>query len=342
MTTRLWWGPRSGPWWLAALLAVLPLVLGNAWAWDLAIRVLLNASVAVALNLLIGYAGQISLGHAGFFGLGAYASAVLCSHFDWPPFAALVAGAAGVSLLAYAVARPILKLRGHYLAMATLGLGIILSIALTNEAWLTGGPDGMAVPPFTLGSLAVDGEPRWYALSALLLLALVLAAGRIVASPAGRALQAIDGSEVAAQVAGVDVASTKSAVFVFSAAVASIAGSLSAHHTGFVTPGVASFLHSTELMTMVVVGGLASTFGAIVGALLITLLPQALSAFEGGETMAFGAVLTLTVVMLPRGIVPTLRERLAGARPRAVAATPVTVPIVPGTSVQAAQEGCAT
>jgi branched-chain amino acid transport system permease protein len=302
---------RHGPWWLALGLALLPLTLTNPFAYDLAIRVAINATIAVALNLLIGYTGQISIGHAGFFGLGAYASAILCGRYDWGALPAMVAGAAGVSLLAFGVARPILKLKGHYLAMATLGLGIILSITISNEAWLTGGPDGTSVPALAAGGWSIDSEPHWYILCAGLLLGMVLLAQRIVASPGGRALQAIDGSEIAAQVVGIDVARMKVAIFVFSAAVASLMGSLTAHHVGFVTPGVASFLHSIELMTMVVVGGMASTFGALVGALLITLLPQLLSSFEGWETMVFGGVLAATVVVLPRGIVPTLRDRLA-------------------------------
>jgi branched-chain amino acid transport system permease protein len=127
--------------------------------------------------------------------------------------------------------------------------------------------------------------------------------------PAGRALQAIDGSEIAAQVAGINVPKMKVSIFVFSAAVASLMGSVSAHYIGFVTPGASGFFHSIELMTMVVVGGMASIPGSIVGAALITLLPQFLSSFEGWETMIFGAILASSVVFMPKGIVPTLAER---------------------------------
>ena len=125
---------------LAAVIAVLPLFLPNSFYFDVVILVGLNAIVCIGLNLLVGYAGQISLGHAGFFGLGAYASAILTSSYDWPPLVALLAGAAGVGLLAFIVARPIMKLRGHYLAMGTLGLGIIISSVLAQEVDLTGGP----------------------------------------------------------------------------------------------------------------------------------------------------------------------------------------------------------
>ena len=131
-----------------AILVVLPFVLPNSFYLDLVIRMAINAVIVLGLNLLIGFAGQISLGHAGFLGIGAYASAVLPTHFGWHPLLAMGAGAAVTGALAALVARPIFKLKGHYLAMATLGLGIIINIALRNEAQWTGGPDGMAVQTF--------------------------------------------------------------------------------------------------------------------------------------------------------------------------------------------------
>lgn len=294
---------------LAGVLALLPLALPNAYYYDVAIRVAINACVAIGLNLLIGYTGQISLGHAGFFGIGAYASAILTTRFDWPPAAALLAAAMTTGALAFLVARPILKLKGHYLAMATLGLGIIISIVITNESAYTGGPDGIAVGSLSVLGLEISGEKIWYAITAAGLVLMTWLGLNLVDSPSGRALQAIHGSEVAAQVAGVDTTRVKVRIFVVSAVVASIVGSLSAHYVGFVTPGLAGFFHSIELVTMVVVGGMASVFGSIVGALILTMLPQLLSTFEGWETVIFGAILMATMIFLPRGIVPTLAAR---------------------------------
>src|SRR5574339_281113 len=132
---------------LAALIALLPLALPNNYTYEVAILVGLNAIVCVGLNLLIGYAGQISLGHAGFFGLGAYGSAILAARYGWPTPLSLCAAVAVVALLAWAIGRPILRLKGHALAMATLGMGIIVSVVIANEDRYTGGPDGMSVPP---------------------------------------------------------------------------------------------------------------------------------------------------------------------------------------------------
>jgi branched-chain amino acid transport system permease protein len=295
---------------LIVVLALLPLALPNPFYYDVAIRIAINSCVAIGLNLLIGYTGQISLGHAGFFGIGAYASAILTTHFGWSPALALLAGAAVTGALAFVVARPILSLKGHYLAMATLGLGIILSIVLVNEAAYTGGPDGMSVDAFSVAGIAINGEHAWYGVVACVLVLVTWLALNLIDAPAGRALQAIHGSEVAARVVGVDTTAFKVRVFVLSAVLASLMGSLTAHYVGFVTPGLAGFFHSIELVTMVVVGGMASVFGSILGAALLTMLPQLLSTFEGWETVIFGVILMLTMIFLPRGLVPTLKLKL--------------------------------
>lgn len=291
----------------ALVIALLPLGLRNSYAYDLAIRVALNATAVVGLNLLVGHAGQISLGHAAFLALGAYGSAILCARFGWPPMAALASSAAGVGAIAFVVGRPIFRLRGHYLAMATLGLGVIISIALGNETAWTGGADGTTVPPLSVLGLTLSSERAWYWTAAFALLAAVTLAENLVDSPVGRAVRALHGSETAAEVAGVDTARYKLRVFVVSAVFASVVGSLTAHHVGYITPQLASFFHSIELVTMVVVGGMASTWGGVLGAVLLTVLPQLLARFEGFEMIAFGLILMLTVIFLPRGLLPSLR-----------------------------------
>lgn len=316
-TSPRWWStPRSGG--LAVLVLVIalaPTTFANAYFYDVAILVGLNAIVCIGLNLLIGYAGQVSLGHAGFFGLGAYGSALLVSRLGVPPFAALIVATAGVALLAFIVGRPILKLKGHYLAMATLGLGIIIAIVIGNEEQLTGGPDGMAVPPFTIFGWPVRGEQTWYWVVGACLLAAVWLALNLIESPRGRALRALNTSEVAAEVVGIDSARQKVMVFVVSAVFAAIAGGLTAFYTGFITPSKASFMHSVELVTMVVFGGMASTFGAVIGAAILTVLPQALTVVKEFEMVVLGAVMMLTMIFFPRGAVPTIGDWL-GRRSR--------------------------
>ncbi len=304
--SRASWPQGRGTLLLALLWALAPLALPNNYAYEIAIQVALNAVVCVGLNLLIGYAGQISLGHAGFFALGGYASAILAARYGVPVWLSLPAACAGVGALAYVVGRPTLRLKGHTLAMATLGLGVIISIALTTEDKLTGGPDGMSVPPLVLFGMAVQGERLWYWIAGVLLVGTVWLALNLIESPNGRALRALHGSEVAAQTLGIDAARFKLQVFTLSAVLASLAGALTAHYAGFITPVKASFLHSVELVIMVVFGGMASVFGAVVGAAVLTVLPQLLTVLKDYEMMVFGAVLVATMVLFPQGLVPSL------------------------------------
>ncbi len=294
---------------VAAALILLPLVLPNSYYTDLIIRMAINATIVIGLNLLIGFAGQISLGHAGFVGMGAFASAILPYHFGWSPFAAMIAGALATGLLAGLVARPIFKLKGHYLAMATLGLGIIINIVLRNESQYTGGPDGMPVMPMEIFNFEISGDQHWYWIVAMLLCISIWASLNLINSPFGRALRALHGSEVAASVAGVNVERYKIVIFIVSALFASIMGSITAHYIGFITPNVADFPHSIELLTMVVVGGVASIYGSVIGAVLLTALPQALASFEGWETVVYGVILVGCMIFVPRGLVPTLAAR---------------------------------
>ena len=303
----------NGLYLVIAILLVLPFVLPNSFYVDLAIRMAINAVIVLGLNLLIGFAGQISLGHAGFLGIGAYASAVLPTHFGWNPVLAMLAGAVATGVLAAVVARPIFKLKGNYLAMATLGLGIIISIAVRNEAQWTGGPDGMPVPAFGLFGFELTSDKQWYWVVAALLTVSVWASLNLIDSPFGRALRALHGSEVASRVVGVDVVRYKVAIFVMSAVFASLMGSVTAHYVGFVTPNLADFFHSIELVTMVVIGGMASVYGSLIGAVLLTALPQALATFEGWETVAFGGILMVCMIFLPKGLVPTLAAKFGKA-----------------------------
>lgn len=306
--------PRMGLIVVALILAGAPLLFSNSYQYDVAIHVLINAMVAVGLNLLMGYAGQISLGHAGFFGLGAYVTAVLSANYGWPIYLSIPAALVVVGVLAFAIARPILRLSGHYLAMATLGLGILISIVLRTEAGITGGPDGMMAPPLSIAGTPIYDERYWYALIAVLLLVTVWLALNLIDSPVGRALRAVHGSEVAAEVVGVHTLGYKVLIFVVSAVLAALAGVLTAHYAGFVTPDLANFIYSIEFVTMVVLGGTASIYGALVGALILTLLPQFLTGVDELEMMILGLILMVVVIFMPKGLVPTLGRLMPGGR----------------------------
>ncbi len=310
---------------LAVAVALLPVLFpDNYFVTVVGVTIGFNVMLAVALNLFIGFAGQISLGHAAFFGMGAYASAILTTRYGWSPWPAMGVGLVIVYVVALLISRPILKLKGHYLAMATLGFGIIVNIIMVEAVDWTGGPDGMSgIPGLELFGWAVDSDLRWYAVMAVVMLATVLLSLNIIDSRAGRALRAVHGSEVAAQTLGVDTARVKSQVFVLSACLASLAGSLFAHQQNFISPVSFNFFFSIEVVTMVVLGGLASTYGAVFGAIVLTLLPQVLVVFEDYEVLILGAILMSIMIFLPQGLFVGLVRGSTGLlrrlRPAAVA-----------------------
>src|SRR5215213_5742670 len=291
---------------LAAIVLVLPLLVSSTFHLRIAALVFIFALAVVGLNLLMGFAGQVSLGHAGFFGIGAYAVAIGPTHLGVPSWAALIAGAAIAGLVAYLVGRPILRLKGHYLAVATLGLGLLIAMVFTNEAKWTGGPDGMPVPRLDLFGWRVRGSLTWYWISGVTLALAALLAINLIESPTGRAFRAIHDSEVAASVLGVDVARYKLVAFVLSAIYAAIAGAYLALFDGLVTPGSAGFLRSIEFVSMAVLGGLGSIFGSIVGSAVLVILPQVLTVFHDYETIALGAIMIAFMIFLRSGVVPSL------------------------------------
>lgn len=288
----------------AAVTALLPILFpDNYFVTVTGVTIALNAIVAVGLNLLIGYTGQISLGHAAFFGIGAYATGLLTTLYDWNPWLAMAAGLVLTFLIANAIARPILKLKGHYLAMATLGFGIIINIILVQTDTITGGPDGLSgIPELGFFGWMVDSDLKWYAVAGTTLVLAVLVALNLIDSRTGRALRAIHGSEVASGMMGVDVAGLKARVFVLSALFASLAGSLFAHQQAFISPISFGFHFSIQLVVMVVLGGMASTFGAVFGAGVLTMLPEVLAVFEDYEVIILGGIMMSIMIFLPQGL----------------------------------------
>jgi branched-chain amino acid transport system permease protein len=291
---------------LAALIVVLPLLSGSNYVLRIAALVWIMGLGAIGLHILMGLAGQISLGHAGFFGIGAYASAVLPSHYGVPTPLAALAGIVASTVIAYLVGKPILRLKGHYLAIATLGFSLLIGLVITSEVALTGGPDGTDVSRLTLAGSAITSPFAWYWISGALLLLGIALAIALRDSPTGRALRAILDSEVAAASMGVDVARRKLQAFVIAAVYAAVAGSALALMNGFVTPEVAGFMTSVEFVAMVVIGGVTTPFGALVGAALLTLLPQLLASFHDYQDIAVGLIIMLAMIFLRQGIVPAI------------------------------------
>lgn len=303
---------------LAALIAVTPFFFPSGYYYRVGALIFVNGLAVTGIVILTGYAGQISLGHAGFAGIGGYACALAPTHLGLHPSLAVVLGAAVSAVLAWLVGRPILRLKGYYLAVATLGFGILVAMVLNNERQLTGGPDGIAVPELGLRGLLKDwgldltNGQFWYFFCGIVLLIGAWIALNLYQSPSGRALRALHGSEIAAGTVGIDVARVKLQAFVISAVYASVAGSLVALQNKFITPDVAGFMHSIEMVTMAVLGGAGSVLGAIFGAGILTLLPQVLTVFAEYEQLVLGLVMMLVMIFLREGLLPSVLRKLRG------------------------------
>ncbi len=269
--------------------------------------------VNMGLSMLMGYAGQISMAQAAFFGIGAYSSGILTVHFAWNPWAAIPMGCLVAAAIAWLVGIPALRLKGHYLAMATLGFGVIVSIVFAEEIRWTGGPSGLPdIPRLRLAGHAISNELHYYYLIwSVVLIALVFCL-QVIHSRVGRALRAIHEQDVAAEAMGVPTARYKVQVFILSAVLAAMAGSFYTHYVTFLNPSSFNLMWSIRFVLMVVVGGMQSIWGAILGTVLMTFIGNEwLQIFADYEIVVYGAVLLVVALFLPQGLVslrPLLRQ----------------------------------
>ncbi len=283
----------------------------------------LHAIAAMGLTLVMGFAGQVSLGHAAFYGVGAYASALLTAKTGWHPLPAAAAGAAIAAILAALLGRIVFRLRGHFLAMATLAFGLVFYVVVRSWDSLTGGNQGTGgIPDLTLGPLRFDDDTRMYLLAWAVLVLGLVAARNLLHSRPGRALLAVGRSEVAAASVGIDVARTKMVVFALGAVYASIAGSLYAHYVTYVSPESFGLLPSLRFLVISTVGGIDSVWGAPLGSAAVVLLtegtrelvPRFVSGATGSyEIVAYGLALVLVLLFLPRGLAGGLAEAVQRA-----------------------------
>ena len=262
------------------------------------------AIAVMGLGILLGFTGQMSLAQAAFFGIGAYTSGWLTTHLGWSVWPSMGLAVVMSALVGVCVGYPCLRLSGHYLALATIGFGIITQLVLINWKDVTNGSDGMTgIPPPSIGSFVFDTYGRYYyvVLAAVLLCAYV--AWRIKTTRVGRALEAIRENEIAARATGIDATRYKIIAFVFAGSYAGLAGSLLAHDIKFVSPDSYSFDQSVVFLVMLIVGGSSSISGAILGAVLLTFLPEVLRPLKSSYIMVYGAAVIAMIVFMPRGLV---------------------------------------
>lgn len=294
---------------LIATVILLPLISGSSYLLSVGIFAGINALVAIGLTILMGYAGQVSLGQAGFYGIGAYVSSIMSLKLGLPVMISMVIAMLAAAIAAILLSVPALRLKGHYLAVATLGFGEIIYVIL-NE-WGPGGPSGFGdIPYFSLLGYTLTSSQEYFWLIWGCVIIVMAFSLNLINSITGRTLRAIHGSEVASVSMGIDVVRLKIKVFVLSAIYASLAGSLYAHYVTFVSPSSFSLFYSILVLMMVVLGGMSNLWGGITGAIIITLLPEVLRGFKEYDILIYGLILTLSLLFMRKGIVPLVIEAI--------------------------------
>ena len=304
---------------LAAALVGVPVWLTNQYLVHLLILAGLFTILAVSLNLLLGYTGQLSLGHAAFFGIGAYTSALLDVHLGLSFWVGLPAAAVAAGLSGLLIGRLAFKLRGAYFVLVTISFAEVVRLVSLNWMELTQGPlglPGIRPPSIRLGTMAsipFHGKGAYYWLVLALAALSYGIASRVVRSRIGRAFVALRENEALAESVGVDAFRTLVLATVLAAAMAGAAGSCYAHYVSFVGTEVFLFSYTITMVIMVIAGGKGTLLGPVVGAVIFTAVPEVLREAQQFQMTVYGAILILLVIFMPRGIVPYLKERRAGA-----------------------------
>jgi branched-chain amino acid transport system permease protein len=309
-------------WWLVLLLliALFPATLGRISPYYNTVLILVGIYVilAVSLDLLIGFAGQISVGHAAFFAMGAYTSGILTTRYAMSPFFALICGLFTSGLVAWGIGRAVLRLKGYYLAMATLGLNAVIVKLITGFVSFTGGASGLLnIPPFHIFGLTLQDHRYYYYFVWGVVILVITSCLALAKSPFGSALIAIHSDEEAASTLGIDCPRYKLHVFVIASMFAGLAGSLFAHFMGFIAPDDFDIFTSILILVMLFLGGVGTIYGAALGAVFLKLLPEVTYGFQDYELFLHGLILILVLIFMPKGLLGILinvKNRLFGSK----------------------------
>lgn len=281
---------------------------GQENTMSLANLCLVYGLVTVTLNLLVGYGGQISLGHAGLLAIGAYTSTIMANDFALPVPIDILAAAVVTAIVGLVLGLPTGRLRGHYLAIATLGFGLAIPQIATNWNQLTGGFEGLTVPPPQIAGFTFDTQSALYWPILIVVALSLLAILSLLGTSSGRAFMAVRDSEDAALAMGINVFRTKVVLFTTSAFFAGIAGALFSYQAGVVAPGSFPFLLSLFFLAAVILGGLASVWGSLIGAIVLVIVQEQSSNSNGLSTAIIGAVVVIVILLAPNGLAAVPRR----------------------------------
>lgn len=302
---------QAAPWLAGGIVAVaLPFLVTNNYLFHLLIIAVIWSILATSLNLVLGYTGLLSLAHGAFFGLGAYCSALLVTKLEWNFWATILPAMAVAALFGAILGLLTLRLSGHYFAVSTLSFGIVVSLVLEKWDDLTDGPRGISsipapTPIDLFGWVQLDFESntaKYYLALATLALCLLFV-WRLVRSPIGRALEAIRQNELLAACLGVDVVFYKLLAFSLSAAMAGLAGVLYSVYITYISPVDAGLWNGFYAVMYIVIGGMGTLLGPLIGTVFLVTLPELLRVFQDYRLLLLGILLILTMTFLPQGIV---------------------------------------
>jgi branched-chain amino acid transport system permease protein len=287
---------------LGAILVAVPLVVHNAYVMQILIMLAIYGILVLGLEIILGQTGLFSLGHAAFYGMGAYTSALLALRLGWPIWLATIGAMVTSALFGAAIGFPVLRLRGDYLAIATLGFGEIFGLIMNNWNALTRGPMGLpGIPrPYLFGQ-PFDRTMYYYMIVALFFIALFLAF-HLCRSFLGRAFRSIRDDEDAAEFMGINITKYKILSFVIGGIFAGLAGSLFAHYITFISPDTFTYVDSETLLAMVFLGGAGTVIGPVIGAVVLVLFPEIFQFLVQWDMLVIGVIMVLVMVYRPQGI----------------------------------------
>lgn len=299
------------------ILLLLPLFLGKYTVFLLSLLAI-YALVSIGLNLLMGYTGQIAAGHGGFLAIGAYFTAIVGTSVEWLPCPVILLMAGlFTGIIGFLLGIPILRLKGFYIAMATLAFGVVVSEVILQWSSLTGGDDGFGVPTARIPGFVFDSDFKLYYLIVPVTLIMTLLAKNLVNGYIGRAFIALRESEIAAQTMGINLAKYKTIAFAISAFYTGVAGGLFAYLITFLSPDAFTIELSVDFIAMIVIGGMGSILGSIIGAVILTGMQQILAGLLDLQILIFGLSLIVFMIFMPRGItgmIYDLKERFVSSK----------------------------
>jgi branched-chain amino acid transport system permease protein len=299
----------------ALVIYLLPTILAGSYWIHVLVIIGIYVIAAAGIEVVFGFAGQLSFCQASFFGLGAYASAILTTTYHLDPILAMVISMVFVSLVAHGLGTPILRLKGYYLAIATIGFGLIIQSLFITLSHYTGGPDGFRdIVPLKVPGYVFKTDSQYYYPIWTIAMIVLLLTRNIVHSRVGRAMLALRGDDIAASSMGVDITKYKVQAFVLSAAYASLAGSLYAHSNRFISPQIADLSNSVDMIIIMVLGGIRTVFGVLIGTAIMKSIPEVLESFLDYQMVTRGAILIVLLLYMPQGLIGVAKNILGRLR----------------------------